>query len=132
MESLPFQLIKNEIRKSVPASNLISILLFGSAVASNELARDYDLLIVTRKLPPHDWILAGKIKFNLLGKVDKPLDIVFMEERDLGYTSPFVYEVGQKSKVLYGKDITPQLRKASQKVSVFMKRGALLGWQIAE
>lgn len=127
----PFQLITTEIKKSLPAQNLISIILFGSAVTSDKSAHDYDILIVTRKLPPHNWILAGEIKYRLLGKINKPLDIVFMEERDLAYASPFIYEVGQKSKVLYGKNMGSAFRRMSKNIQVFAEGGRHIGWQVA-
>lgn len=132
MGSSQFKLIESEIKRSVSAENLISIILFGSAVESNKSAQDYDILIVTKKMLSHDWILAGEIKYHLLGKVDKPLDIVFMEERDLGYTSPFIFEVGRKSRMLYGKNILPRFRKVSKSVKVLAEGGKPFGWQIAE
>lgn len=126
------ELIEREIRGSFQEDNLLSIILFGSAVHSIIKAADFDILIVTKKLPPRDWIVAGKIKSALLGKTGKPVDFILIEEADLGYGSPFLYEVAQKNKVLWGKNVLPRIRETVQGITPIMRRGKKIGWKIAQ
>jgi len=124
------QLIVREIKKNIPL-NIVSIILFGSAVKSVKTAEDYDFLIVTKKKFLQEWVLAGIIKNNLLGKIGKPIDLVFLEEKDLKYGSPFLYEVSKKSKLIFGNDISRQLKKVCNKINPLIKGGSQVGWQVA-
>ncbi len=112
--------------------NLISIVLFGSAVESVRTAQDYDILVVVKKLPSKEWLVAGEIKASLLAKLDKPLDLVFLEQKDLDFPSPFLYEVYLKHKLLYGEDVLFELGKVSDAVTVLVEGGVHVGWQIAQ
>ncbi len=131
MVNSDFNLIEKEIRKNILKKDIISIILFGSAIDSVEKANDYDLLIVTKKRIQQDWIIAGTIKNNLIGKVKKPVDIVFLEESDLKYGSPFLYEVGHKCRLISGKDISGRFKTIGIVINPLMEGGCQVGWQIA-
>lgn len=125
-----FNLIVQVIKNVIEQGNLVSIILFGSAVESIQTAKDYDILIVVKKLPTKEWISAGKIKAFLIARLGKPLDIVFLEKEDLVFPSPFLYEVSKKNKVLYGEDIL--LSQINSGISVLHEGGVHVGWQVAE
>ena len=125
-----FNLIVCSVKNFISQCNLVLIILFGSAVESIHTAKDYDVLIVVKKLPVKDWLLAGKIKAFLIAKLGKPLDIVFLEKEDLAFPSPFLYEVSKKNKVLYGEDIL-LLSNINRNISVLCEGGVNVGWQIA-
>ncbi len=125
------QHIVAEIKRNITEDNLISIILFGSAVNSIISAHDFDILIITKNLPPKDWIVAGNIKANLLGKIQKPVDIIFLEEKDLVYPSAFLYEVTQKYQLMYGKDFLSTLKNATENVQIVVDEGNNIGWHIA-
>jgi len=131
MVNSDFNLIEKEIRKNILKKDIISIILFGSAVDSVEKANDYDFLIVTKKRIQLDWIIAGTIKYNLIGRVKKPVDIIFLEESDLKYGSPFLYEVGRKFKLISGKDISMQFKTINIGINPLMEGGCQVGWQVA-
>ncbi|MBI2669313.1 nucleotidyltransferase domain-containing protein [Candidatus Woesearchaeota archaeon] len=128
----PLNFIEEEIKRQVSPHNLKAIILFGSAVKSLKKANDYDLLILTAKKMAEDWKIAGKIKTELMPKLDKPVDIVFMEEDDLNYASPFLYEIGKKHRLIYGKDYSLQFKEQAGKVQVLTKGGVNIGWKIAQ
>src|SRR3989344_801410 len=97
--------IVKEIKKEIK-NNLVSIILFGSAARkTQEKESDYDILVITSKSLKNDWKIGGKIKYNLFGKLERPVDIIFQDESDLKYPSPLWYEIYSASRVLYGKDI---------------------------
>lgn len=112
--------------------NLSSVVLFGSAVSSPSSANDYDLLIITKKKIQKEWQIAGKIKAELIGKTDKPVDVVIMEEEDFKYPGPLMYEVCHKHKLLYGKNILPTKKAISKLVQPLFERGVKVGWKIAQ
>lgn len=126
------KLIEKEIIKSLAGKKVISVILFGSSVKSPKKAKDYDILIITKKLLPKEWLLAGKIKSNLLDKVAKPIDVVFLEEEDLNYSTPLLYEVTKKNMLLYGKDVISQIKRNSKNIHALFERGVKVGWQIAQ
>ncbi len=126
------ELIEREIKNTIAKSTLVSVILFGSSVNSVKKANDYDVLIITKKLPQKEWLLAGKIKANLLGKVTKPIDLVFLEEEDLNYSTSLLYEVTKKNMLIYGRDVISQLKRNSKNIRALFERGVKVGWQIAQ
>lgn len=121
----------NKCKKCL-SSNLVSIVLFGSAVTSAKKANDYDLLVITRTLPQAEWKIAGEIKAELMGIAKKAIDLVIMEVEDLTTPSPFLYEVANKNKLLYGPNIISSLKKNNDKIRPIFERGAKVGWKIAQ
>jgi|SRR3989344_8740366 len=126
------ELIEREIKHTIAKGTLVSVILFGSSVNSAKTAKDYDILIITKKLPKKEWVLAGKIKANLLDKVTKPIDIIFLEEKDLDYSNPLLYEVVQKHKLLYGKNVISKIKIITNNIHVLFEGGVKVGWQIAQ
>lgn len=113
-------------------SDLISVILFGSAATSMKTAQDYDLLVVTKKTPAKEWLLAGEIKASLMSSLDKPVDLIFMEEEELNYPSPLIYEICEKHKLLYGKNVLPPVKKMRKLIQPLFERGVKVGWKVAQ
>lgn len=126
------EIIEQEVRRTFQKENLLSIILFGSAVNSQKRAHDFDILVIAKRLPKRDWLVAGGIKSKLLGKVEKPVDIVLLEEKDLAYGSPFLFEVVRKNKVLWGKNIISFMSKKIQGITPLVRGGKKIGWEIAQ
>ncbi|MEW5896270.1 MAG: nucleotidyltransferase domain-containing protein [Nanoarchaeota archaeon] len=125
------EIVKKELKNNLLKNNLVSVILFGSAVKSVKKANDYDIFILTKKYPKNDFYLAGKIKYQLLKKIAKPVDIIFLKEEDLNFPSPILYEI-QASKLVFGKDLSGKIRKISRAVSPIIQRGVKIGWKIAK
>jgi len=128
-----FKKIVKEIEKNTPREDIVSIVLFGSAVLSIEKAHDYDILVITKTYVKEWCNLAGKIRFNLMGKIDKPMDLIFVEEDDLRFPSPFIYEVSQKYQLLSGKDVFIGIKSwLEREISPLYDEGGIkIGWKIA-
>lgn len=76
--------------------------------------------------------MAGKIKASLLGKISKPVDIVFLQLDDLEYGSPFVYEITQNFRLLFGREVSSILKRSNVIIAPLRLRGVTIGWKIAE
>lgn len=123
-------LIKKIIQKELE-DNVVSVILFGSAAKSFKKANDYDILVITKNYPKDDFSLAWKIKYQLLGKITKPIDLIFQEIKDLDYPSPLFYEA-RSGKLVYGKNLFNKIKENSESISPIIQRGVKIGWQIAQ
>ncbi len=81
-----------------------AIYLFGSMARSNENPKsDYDIAVIVKKYPRNDLTIIANIKCDLFDKIKRPIDVVILEEKDLGQPSLFLYELFNSHIRLYGR-----------------------------
>lgn len=110
---------------------VIAIYLFGSVAkgTQNELS-DYDIAVVTENYPKKDVDTIARIKLALLSIVKRPIEIVFMDLKDLTYSSPILYEIYHNHKILYGPDIILKYQDSIKNVRPIMKDGKTIGYYV--
>jgi predicted nucleotidyltransferase len=94
-----------------------AIYLFGSMARGNENPKsDYDIAVIVKKYPRNDLTIIANIKCDLFDKIKRHIDIVILEEKDLGQPSLFLYELFNSHIRLYGRDILKRVAPIVRKV----------------
>jgi predicted nucleotidyltransferase len=96
--------IVNTILKEI--GTIESIYLFGSIAKGKENERsDYDIAVIVKEYPEKDIDIIARIRYSLLGKIKRPLEILLIGMDDMEYSSPFLYEIYHASRLLYGTNV---------------------------
>lgn len=128
--------VKNDLKKIVDmilkeTDSVIAIYLFGSmARGTQDELSDYDIAVITEKYPIKDVDTIARIKFALLSAVKRPVEIVFMDLKDLTYSSPILYEVYHNHKLLYGPDIVLNYNDSIKNVRPIIQDGKTIGYYV--
>jgi len=127
---------KKDLKKIVDTilketDEVIAIYLFGSvAKGTQDELSDYDLAVITENYPKKDVDTIARIKLALLSAVKRPIEIVFMDKKDLTYSSPILYEVYNNNKLLYGPDIISKYHDSIKNVRPIIKDGKTIGYYV--
>lgn len=108
-----------------------SIYLFGSLVKGNfDESSDYDIAVVVKRSPDAYIRKISAIRYALLGKTSRPVDIIILDHADLKVASPIVYEILQHNRLLFGRDILPLITHDVKMVSPIVMDGATVGYHV--
>jgi len=125
---------KRDIKKIVNAilkeiSSIEAIYLFGSIAKGEENKRsDYDIAVIVREYPEKDLDKIARIRYSLLGKLKRPLEILLIGMDDLEYSSPLLYEIYHASRLLYGTDILIRYKKVVENIRPIIAEGNTVGY----
>ncbi|CAG0989801.1 MAG: nucleotidyltransferase domain-containing protein [Candidatus Methanoperedens sp.] len=121
--------IINAILKEI--SSIEAIYLFGSIAKGKENEKsDYDIAVIVREYPEKDLSKIARIRYSLLGKIKRPLEILLIGIDDLEYTSPFLYEIYYASKLLYGTDILLRCENVVKNIKPIIAEGNKVGYHV--
>src|SRR5271157_604326 len=127
---------KKDLKKIVDTilketDEVIAIYLFSSvAKGTQDELSDYDLAVITENYPKKDVDIIARIKLALLSTVKRPIEIVFMDKKDLTYSSPILYEVYNNNKLLHGPDIISKYHDSIKNVRLIIKDGKTIGYYV--
>jgi len=127
---------KRDLEKIVIAilkeiSSVEAIDLFGSITKGKENERsDYDIAVILRDYPEKDFDIIARIRYSLLGKINRPLEILILGMDDLEYSSPFLYEIYHASRLLYGKDILLKCKNVVMNIKPIIAEGNKVGYHV--
>lgn len=108
-----------------------SIYLFGSLVKGNiDESSDYDIAVVMKNSPDAYIGKISAIRYALLGKTSRPVDIIILDYADLKVASPIVYEILQHNRLLFGRDILPLITRDVKMVHPIVMDGATVGYHV--
>lgn len=108
-----------------------SIYLFGSLVKGDfDESSDYDIAVIVKRSPDAYIGKISAIRYALLGKTGRPVDIIILDYPDLGVASPIVYEILQHNRLLFGRDILPLISRDIKRVSPIVMDGATIGYHV--
>lgn len=111
--------------------NVESIYLFGSLVKGNfDESSDYDIAVVVKRSPDAYIGKISAIRYALLGKTGRPVDIIILDYEDLGVASPILYEILQHNRLLFGRDILPRIAHEVKMVHPIVMDGATVGYHV--
>ncbi len=77
-----------------------------------------------------DLDIIARIRYSLLGKIKRPLEILLIGMDDLEYSSPFVYEIYHASRLLYGTDILIRCENIVKNISPIIAEGNKVGYHV--
>jgi len=127
---------KTDLEKIVNAtlkeiSSVESIYLFGSIAKGKENEKsDYDIAVIVREYPENDLDKIARIRYSLLGKIKRPLEILLIGMDDLEYPSPFLYEIYHASRLLYGTDILIRCKNIVENIRPIIAEGNKVGYHV--
>ncbi len=127
---------KRDLKKIVKAilkelSGIEAIYLFGSVAKGKENERsDYDIAVIVREYPEKDMDTIARIRYSLLGKIKRPLEILLIGTDDLEYSSPFLYEIYHASRLLYGTDVLIRCENVVKNIKPIIAEGSKVGYHV--
>ncbi len=127
---------KSDLKKIVNAilketSSIESIYLFGSIAKGEENEKsDYDIAVIVREYPEKDLDKIARIRYSLLGKLKRPLEILLIGVDDLEYSSPFLYEIYHASRLLYGTDVLLRCENVVKNIKPIIAEGNKVGYHV--
>jgi predicted nucleotidyltransferase len=109
-----------------------AIYLFGSVAQGNPGASsDYDIAVVVKRTPDAYIQKISDIRYALLGKIKRSIDIIILDYEDLTVASPIVYEIVQHNRLIFGRDLLMQLPGSTLKdVHPIVMDGATIGYHV--
>ncbi len=114
-------------------SSIEAIYLFGSIAKGEENERsDYDIAVIVREYPEKDLDKISRIRYSLLGKIKRPLEILLIGMDDLEYSSPFLYEIYHASRLLYGTDILIRCKSVVKNIRPIIAEGNNVGYHTSD
>ncbi len=112
-------------------SSVEAIYLFGSIAKGEENEKsDYDIAVIVREYPEKDLDKIARIRYSLLGKIKRPLEILLIGMDDLEYSSPFLYEIYHASRLLYGTDILLKCENVVKNIKPIIAEGNKVGYHV--
>ncbi len=121
-EKIDLEKIVNTILKDI--SSIEAIYLFGSIAKGEENEKsDYDIAVIVREYPEKDLDKIARIRYSLLGKLKRPLEILLIGMDELEYSSPFLYEIYHASRLLYGTDILIRCKSVVENIRPIIAEG---------
>ena len=128
-KKIDFEKIVNETLKEI--SSIEAIYLFGSIAKGKENEKsDYDIAVIVREYPEKDLDKIARIRYSLLGKIKRPLEILLIGMDDLEYSSPLLYEIYHASRLLYGKDIILRCKNVVKNIKPIIAEGNKVGYHV--
>ena len=112
-------------------SRVEAIYLFGSIAKGKENERsDYDIAVIVREYPEKDLDIIARIRYSLLGKINRPLEILLLGMDDLEYSSPLLYEIYHASRFLFGTDILVRCENVVKNIKPIIAEGNKVGYHV--
>lgn len=121
--------IINSILKEI--SSIESIYLFGSIAKGKEDEKsDYDIAVIVREYPEKDLDKIARIRYSLLGKIKRPVEILLLGMDYLEYSPPLLYEIYHASRLLYGTDILIRCKNIVENIRPIIAEGNKVGYHV--
>ncbi len=128
-EKTDLKKIVNAILKKI--SSIEAIYLFGSIAKGKANERsDYDIAVIVKDYPEKDMEIISRIRYSLLGKIKRPLEILLIGTDDLEYSSPFLYEIYHASRLLYGTDVLLRCKNVVENIKPIIAEGKTVGYHV--
>jgi len=108
-----------------------AIYLFGSRVKGDFVeTSDYDIAIVVPQNPYNYIEKVAQIRYALLGKIKKPIDLIILDHNDFGFASPIIFEILQHNRLIFGEDILLSSAYIAKTVRPIVEDNATIGYHV--
>ncbi|MFA4935971.1 MAG: hypothetical protein WC568_09060 [Candidatus Methanoperedens sp.] len=97
-------------------------------MTATEEKSDYNIAVIVKVYPEKDMDKISRIRYSLLGKLKRPLEILLIGMDDLEYSSPFLYEIYHASRLLYGADILLRCENVVKNIRPIIAEGNTVGY----
>lgn len=112
-------------------SGVEAIYLFGSVAKGTEnKTSDYDILIFVKVMPNDDSNALANIRCAVSSKIKRPLEAFILNSNDIKYPSPFLFEVYNNHKLLYGKNVIERFTDLIKKMKPLYIEGVKVGYYV--
>lgn len=112
-------------------SSVEAIYLFGSVANGTENKdSDYDILIFVTDTPKDDSDDLSKLRCDVSLKIKRPLEAFILNAKDVKYASPFLFEVYNNHKLLYGKNVIGRFTSLIKKMKPLYIKGEKVGYYV--
>jgi predicted nucleotidyltransferase len=122
--------IKDSILKEL--NDVKAIYLFGSVAKGTQNENsDYDVLVFVDKYPKNKIKSVIKVRNDVSDHISKPLELFILEMEDLNYPSPFLYEVYNNHRLIYGtNDVIKRCRDIIKNIKPLFMDGIKIGYHV--
>lgn len=111
--------------------DVVSIYLFGSlARGTSDPSSDYDIVVIVKEVPGAYIGTISAIRYSLLGKTRRPVDIIILDAEDLDTVSPLIFEILQHNRLLHGRDVLSRISRDVPRVHPIIMDGATVGYHV--
>ncbi len=115
------------------SKGVVAIYLFGSVAKGTESERsDYDIAVFVNDYPADDIDVMARIRLKLLGKIGRPLEVIFFDLKDLEYSSPILYEVYHHNKLIFGENVVTRGERTIRKMRPMTRKGKIVGFYVGD
>jgi predicted nucleotidyltransferase len=121
--------IKDAILREL--NDVEAIYVFGSVAKGTQNEKsDYDIVIFVKDLPDNKTKKISGIRYGLLGKIKRPLELFLLCIDDLEYKSPFIYEVFHNHGLIHGKDVISRYKDVVKEMKPLVLNGVKVGYYV--
>lgn len=108
-----------------------AVCLFGSLARGDAgTASDYDIAVIVGAVPEAYTESVAAVRYALLGKTGRSVDLIILDHEDLKSDSPIVYEILQHHRLIFGKDVLSKAGLEERKVRPIVMDGATIGYHV--
>jgi len=108
-----------------------AIYLFGSLARGDaDTSSDYDIAAVVQKVPEAYTEAIAAVRYALLGKTGRPVDLIVLDNDDLKSDSPILYEISRHHRLIHGRDVLSHAAKGGRNVRPIVMDGATIGYHV--
>jgi predicted nucleotidyltransferase len=112
---------------------VVAIYLFGSVAKGTESElSDYDIGVFVNEYPVEDIDVMARIRLKLLGKIGRPLEVIFFDLKDLEYSSPILYEIYHHNRLVFGENVILRGEQAVRKMRPMARNGEIVGFYVED
>ncbi|KUG15595.1 hypothetical protein ASZ90_014742 [hydrocarbon metagenome] len=105
--------------------------LFGSlARGTSDPSSDYDIAVIVKEVPAAYIATISTIRYALLGKTRRPVDISILDAGDLDAVSPLVFEILRHNRLLHGRDVLSRISRDVPRVHPIIMDEATVGYHV--
>jgi len=108
-----------------------AIYLFGSLARGDaDTGSDYDIAAVVRKVPGAYTESVAAVRYALLGRTQRPVDLIILDHDDLKSDSPILYEISRHHRLIHGRDVLSEAATGGRNVRPIVMDGATVGYHV--
>ncbi|MGA9142045.1 MAG: nucleotidyltransferase domain-containing protein [Methanocella sp.] len=108
-----------------------AIYLFRSLARGSENAEsDYDIVVFVSKSPKNDAEAIFNVRYPLIGKLKRPMDLIIIDVEDLAHPSVILYNIYKDRRLLFGRDVLENYERIVSRMKPVVANCATVGYYV--
>jgi len=108
-----------------------AIYLFGSLARGTENKEsDYDIVVFVSKSPKKDTEAIFNVRYPLIGKLKRSMDLIIIDVEDLEHPSVILYNIYKDRRLLFGRDVLEDYERIVSRMRPVVVNGATVGYYV--